>query len=151
MRVEFQVLVIPFIIDKQNNLKVAVFKRIDGNYWQFIAGGGERNETILESAQREAYEEAKIESNNKFYKLDTVAMVPKTYFHEHKNRKGIYVIPEYCFGVLLKNEKLILSSEHSEYFWLNYEKAINCLKYDSNKTALWELKERIDDGSISIT
>lgn len=80
MRAEFQVLVIPFIIDKPKNLKVAIFKRIDGNYWQFIAGGGERNETIFEAARREAYEEAKIESDNKFYKLDTIAMIPKIYF-----------------------------------------------------------------------
>jgi len=150
MRAKFQVLVIPFIIDKQNNLKVAVFKRIDGDYWQFIAGGGEKNETILEAAQREAYEEAKIKSDNKFYKLDTMSMVPKRYFHEHKNRKDMYVVPEYCFGVLLKDENLILSSEHLEYCWLNYEDAINCLKYDSNKTALWELKEKINDGIISI-
>jgi len=151
MRAEFQVLIIPFIIDKQNNFKVAVFKRIDGDYWQFIAGGGERNETILEAARREAYEEAAIAKDSKYFKLDTMAMIPRTYFHEHVNRKDLYVIPEYCFGVLLKDKKLSLSSEHSEYSWLIYEEAINCLKYDSNKTALWELKERINDGSISIT
>jgi|GEM_PF-2662271 hypothetical protein len=32
MRAEFQVLVIPFIIDKQNDLKVSVIKGSDGDY-----------------------------------------------------------------------------------------------------------------------
>lgn len=61
------------------------------------------------------------------------------------------MIHKYCFRVLLKNKKLILSNEHMEYSWLNHEEAINCLKYDSNKTELLELKERINSGTIPIT
>jgi ADP-ribose pyrophosphatase YjhB (NUDIX family) len=37
----------------------AVFKRTDGGCWQGIAGGGEKGETPLQAAQREALEEAR--------------------------------------------------------------------------------------------
>jgi len=150
MRAEFQVLVIPFVIGENEKLEVAVFKRNDGGYWQFIAGGGENDETVLEAAQREAYEEAGIARDSKYFKLDAMAMIPKSHFHDHKNKIGLYVIPEYCFGVLMKDKVLIGSGEHSEYSWVSYEEAMNCLRYESNKTALWELRERIRDGSIAV-
>lgn len=143
-------MVIPFVIAENEKIEVAVFKRIDGDYWQFIAGGGEKNETILEAAQREAYEEAGIARDNKYFKLDTMAMIPKSHFRDHKSKTSLYVIPEYCFGVLIKNKALLGSGEHSEYLWVSYEEAMDCLRYDSNKTALWELRERIKDGSIAV-
>ena len=37
----------------------------------------------------------------------------------------------------------MLSSEHKEYRWVKYDEAMRLLKYDSNKTALWELNERL--------
>ena len=40
--------------------------------WQFIAGGGEdEDETIIISAKREAYEEANIGMDCKYFVLDT--------------------------------------------------------------------------------
>lgn len=150
MRAEFQILVIPFVIGENEKLELAVFKTNDGRYWQFIAGGGENDETVLEAAQREAYEEARIPRDSKYFKLDTMAMIPKSHFHDHKSKTGLYVIPEYCFGVLIESNALLLSGEHSQYSWLSYEEAMKCLRYDSNKTALWELRERIKDGSIAV-
>ena len=109
------------MISENKKLKVAVFKRNEGKYWQFIAGGGESDETALEAAQREAYEEARIAKNSKYFKLDTTAMIPKSHFREHKKKTGLYVIPEYCFGVLIEDKDLLTSGEHSEYSWVKYE------------------------------
>ena len=50
-------LVIPFYIDKNGYVIVAVLKRRDNGKWQFIAGGGEDNETALLAAKRESLEE----------------------------------------------------------------------------------------------
>jgi len=36
-------------------------------------------------------------------------------------------------------------NEHSEFKWLNYHEAIELLKWDSNKVALWELYKRLLD------
>jgi dATP pyrophosphohydrolase len=53
------------------------------------------------------------------------------------------VIPEYCFAVEMKNAELIISQEHDGWGWCQYEQAIEILTWDSNKTALWELNERL--------
>ena len=60
-----------------------------------------------------------------------------------------YVIPEYAFAVEIRNDDNIqLSNEHKEYKWVEYDEAIKKLKYDSNKTALWELNERIKNDAL---
>jgi dATP pyrophosphohydrolase len=55
----------------------------------------------------------------------------------------VLIIPEYCFGVEVKGRQLNISREHIEYKWVNYEEAVKMLKWDSNKSALWELNERL--------
>lgn len=61
----------------------------------------------------------------------------------------VYVIPEYTFAVeILSDDNIRLSSEHKEYKWVEYDEAMNKLKYDSNKTALWELNEKIKNRVI---
>ena len=144
-RAKYQVLVIPYSIDK-GNVQYCIFHRSDMDIWQFIAGGGEDfDESVLLSAKREASEEANIDFNNQYIPLDTVSSIPANCFKNAKTIWGedCYVIPEYCFGVKVDIEEIILSEEHSEYKWFSYEDAIEYLKYDSNRTALWELDCRI--------
>lgn len=43
---------------------------------------------------------------------------------------------------------VVLSCEHTEYAWLNYESAQALQKYDSNRTAMWELNRRIEQGLL---
>ncbi|MCG2760293.1 MAG: hypothetical protein L6407_03665 [Candidatus Delongbacteria bacterium] len=69
--------------------------------------------------------------------------IPKECFKEHKDKKGFWVIPEYCFAVKLKDQLLKLSSEHKSVKWVSYDEALSYLKYDSNKTAPRELKQRL--------
>ena len=51
MRAAFQILSIPYRIIN-GTPRYCVFHRSDHDQWQFIAGGGEDNETSLESAKR---------------------------------------------------------------------------------------------------
>lgn len=141
----FQVLVLPYYFnDIAQKYEYAVFQRYDASYWQFIAGGGETGETILESAKRESWEEAKIPEELHFFKLETISSISVNNFKNPLQWGGdIYVIPEYCFAVEVKNKKLFLSDEHIEYQWSGFEEAFNLLKYDGNKTALWELNQRL--------
>ena len=60
----------------------------------------------------------------------------------------VLVIPEYSFAVMLDSISLILSHEHTEYEWVDYETAMKRLRYDSNKTALWELDNKIKLGIL---
>jgi len=49
---------------------------------------------------------------------------------------------EYKIDVF-NSKELILSDEHEEYGWFSYDECISLLKWDSNKTALWELNRRL--------
>lgn len=107
--------------------------------WQFIAGGGEAEDaSVLDSAKREAYEEAGIPTDSFFTRLDTCCSIPANCF---KNAEALWgreclIVPEYTFGVQLEDASPTLSREHTEYAWLDYESACARLKYDSNRTAL---------------
>lgn len=146
-RAPFQILVFPYIRSTKmdsNDILFALFRRSREGYWQGIAGGGEEGETILEAAKREANEEAGIQINRKYINLNTSSTHSVIdvvgYFMWGLNT---YVIPEYCFGVEIEVQDLSLSCEHKEYKWVTYEEAIDMLKWDSNKTALWELNQRL--------
>jgi dATP pyrophosphohydrolase len=143
-RAAFQILVIPFHHNKNGEIEFAVLKRSDEHYWQFVAGGGENNESPIDTAKRETFEEIKIPASSKLIKLDSKINIPVVFITgEFTFGKDVYVIPEYAFGIECENFDLNLSEEHIEYKWLNYNEAMEILKYDSNKNALWELNERL--------
>lgn len=143
MRSAFQILAIPYqIID--GSLFYCVFHRADFNQWQFIAGGGEEGETSLEAAKRETFEESGAQSD-KWVELKSLSYIPAEVISEkHRKywRKDTYVIPENTFGFECKDD-IKLSREHTEFVWLNYDEALKKLKWDSNRTALYELNCRL--------
>jgi len=147
MRAPFQVLVIPFVKEK-DKYYYAIFKRRDLNIWQFIAGGGEGNETPIEAAKREAHEEAGIDRKSLYIKLASVTVIPAVNIRGLEWGKEIIMIPEFSFGVELPSKKLKISSAHIQYLWLRCEDAIKKLKYDSNKSALWELHYRLKNNNL---
>ena len=132
---------------KDDRIEYALFKRADAGYWQAIAGGGELEESPLQAARREAFEEGSISPSKGFIELSSTATVPVVNFPDHLWGKDIFVIPEYCFGIDVTGTNLVLSHEHSELCWADYEKAVSLLKWDSNKNALWELNARLDRNS----
>ena len=143
-RAPFQILVYLYRRTGDDEYEYALLKRSDAGWWQGIAGGGEGVETALEAARREVKEETGIASDSHFLTLDTVVWVRVTQFRDsHLWGEGVYVIPQYCFGLLAQNEKIMLSREHTEYRWLNYSEADLLIKYEEDKTALWELNKRL--------
>jgi dATP pyrophosphohydrolase len=141
MRAPFQVIVFPYkFVDSK--LFVLIGKRVDGDYWQAISGGGENAESPLEAAKRELYEESGLNGDD-WQQLDSMCMLPKTHYLGHKNWPDkTLVIPEYAFVVRCDGYPKA-SDEHSELLWTEAERASSLLKYDSNKIALWELSQRI--------
>ena len=143
MRAPYQVLVLPYKAEK-SDIKFAIFKRADLNYWQGIAGGGEEGETALQSAGREILEETGINVKSNLMQLDSVSSLPVEHvIGRFLWGEDVYVIPEYAFGLEVADQEITLSREHSSYKWVSYDEAIEALKWDSNKTALWELNERL--------
>jgi len=143
-RAPFQVLVYPYRKAHNGQLEYALMKRADEKYWQGVAGGGENDEKPLEAAKRETFEEAGIPPTSEFMQLDTIEPVPVVEFRDsHLWGDNVYVIPQYCFGVTSPNVQIALSREHTEYRWFAYDEAYRLIKYDGNKTALWELNQRL--------
>lgn len=145
MRASFQILAIPYkIID--GSPRYCVFHRADHDQWQFIAGGGEDDETPIEAAKREAWEESGVRTG-KWIELKSLAYIPVSIISERHRRhwdKDTYVIPEYSFGFECYDD-IKLSREHTDCIWLPYEEANQMLKWDSNCTALYELNRRLTE------
>jgi dATP pyrophosphohydrolase len=143
-RAPFQVLVFPYRKNLQDQLEFVLLLRADGGFWQGIAGGGEDDETPLEAARRETFEETGIKPTSTIMQLDTVESVPVIEFKDSSLwGEDVFVIPQYCFGVSISHSEIKLSDEHSEYGWFTYDQAIQLLKFDGNKTAFRELNQRL--------
>ena len=144
-RQPFNVLIFPYRVSKATRgIEYAIFKRSDLRFWQAISGGGEENETPLQAAKRETLEESGIPTESDFIQLDSITSIPIHGFGDkHLWTNNPYVIPEYSFGVDAGDCEIRLSEEHTKYKWVPYSKARKCLKWDSNKNALWELNCRL--------
>lgn len=140
MRRPKQVLV--FLYKKVNNdYLYCIFLRKSG-IWQGISGGVEDDEALIDTVKREVFEETGIVVSN-IMELSSISSIPVAdIVGDFKFGSDVYVVPEYSFGVECCGN-IVLSSEHNDYKWMSYDEAINCLEYDSNKTALWELNERL--------
>ena len=145
MRAPFQILVIPFRRSAAGP-EFAVLRRSDDGSWQFVAGGGENDESPLQAAGRETHEELGINADGYLMALDSKATVPKACFAAAASwGPNVYVIPEHCFAIDVRNRVVALSGEHTELKWVSYKKASGMLNWDSNRNALWELNERLTE------
>ena len=147
-RAPFQVLVFPYMIDPSGEIVYCVFRRQieDGGYWQAIVGGGEGTEAPLDAAIREGFEEAGIPENCEYVQMDSCATIPVVDICGFRWGNGILVIPEYAFAVRVGDAQIALSREHIDFRWVDYDTAKQMLKWDSNRTALWELDFRLRTG-----
>ena len=147
MRQPYNVLVIPF--RRAPELRFCVLQRTDAGWWQWVSGGVEEGESVVEAALREAEEELGVLGT--LFSLDMQAFVPRTAFSAHQSwPKDQYFVEEHAFAMELASEDVALSHEHSSAEWLDYEAAFQRLHWQSNQTALWELAERIRDETLSV-
>jgi len=143
-RAPLQVLVVPYR-RTHAGLEVAVLHRTDYEAWQFVSGGVELGESTGEAARREGFEEAGIARDAIYLELDARAMVPACWFPAWATWPAdILVVPEHAFAV--ETAEITLSAEHDDVHWLGYAEAVARLRFDSNRVALWELRERLEPG-----
>ena len=143
MRAPFQILAIPYkVVD--GSILYCVFHRSDLDQWQFIAGGGEDDESPIQAAKREIAEESGVSADH-IIELTSMCYLPANIFPKRQFYhwpQDLYVVPEYAFAFECKGA-IALSHEHTECVWLSCEAAQERLKWDSNKTALYELNCRL--------
>ncbi|MEU9397034.1 NUDIX pyrophosphatase [Streptomyces sp. NPDC048324] len=142
-RAPFQILVVPFRRAGER-IEFAVLRRQDMDVWQAVAGGGESGESPQQAAVREAREELGLDEAVALYPLQTTASIPARFFADRDSwPAGTYVVPEYAFAADLTDIEIKLSDEHSAVQWLDCKAAGNLLRFDSNRTAVRELHERL--------
>jgi dATP pyrophosphohydrolase len=145
-RAPFQVLVLPWRRGGAG-LEVAALRRADYDLWQFVSGGGELGETPEAAARREATEEAGLPPDAPLLTLDATATVPACWFTAWPSWPAdVLVVREHAFAVEVGARELTLSPEHRELRWCGVPEAMELLRFDSNRTALWELHERLFPG-----
>ena len=118
-----------------------MFRRSDGHIYQFVSGGGEDDETPLEAAKRELYEETGIRAET-LTELRSLAYIRSDIYDPAARAhwpKDMYVVPEHSFAFECSVEPT-LSDEHLGYEWLSFDEAWEKLTYDSNRTAMYEIK-----------
>jgi dATP pyrophosphohydrolase len=147
-RTPVNVLVLPFRLQAGAGVEFAIFRRADqaGEIWQGVAGGVEDGETPFEAACRELAEETVIQAPApRWVRLDARAAAPAVVFRDWPRwGPDTFVVQELAFGVDVgAGGDMRLSSEHAEYRWLGLDAATALVRYDSNRTALWELNERL--------
>ena len=144
-RQPFQVLIFPYR-KCLSSFEFLLLQRRGDCAWQGVSGGGENTESPLEAAARELFEETGF-APIKMNKLDSTATIPKTQYKDWEQCPSeLYVVTEYSFGTLIEGEA-VLSDEYSDYRWCEFDHASELLKYDSNRTALWELNARLTQFS----
>ena len=148
MRKPKQVLVFLYRKNEDENYEYCIFYRDKLKFWQGISGGVEDDESLIETVKREVFEETGICVND-MYQLSSISSIPVVDITKESScDNDVYVVPEYSFGVPLENHDIHLSSEHKEYKWCLFDETYEKLKFDSNKTALWELNQRLLNNDI---
>ncbi len=141
----FQILAIPFR-QKDKSIEVLLLKRIKPSFWQFVTGGNEEDETAPQTAIREILEETGFK-NVELIPLDTCNSLPSRLFKHYQDGKSPYVIKEFCFAFKVPLESpVVISNEHSNCNWTSIAKAKNLLSFDGDRTALWELEQRLQNN-----
>jgi len=108
-------------------------------HWDFVKGKMENGETTHETAVRETKEETGI-SDVEF--LDGFEEEIEYYFRaENQNihKKVIFFLGK------TKTLDIILSHEHLDFIWLDYDNALNKITYDNAKNLLKKSKEFLDN------
>lgn len=131
---------------KENGFEYSVFQRADMPFcWQGICGGLENDETPAQGARRELLEEAGIHEELPLYPLESVSYLPVGIFDTEKQQiwgKRVVVVPMYFYAMPFDGA-VRLSDEHTTMKWLRYEQAYELVYYGDQKTALYELNEKL--------
>jgi len=127
----------------------AIFQRVDNlECWQGVSGGVEEGETVEQAALRESYEEAGTPLHTRIYRLNTMSYLPSDIFSSHVLWGGDVVVCPMFFFAIPFNGEITLSDEHTEVRWLTYKDAENLVYFHDQKTALWELDQRLQKGNL---
>jgi len=121
-----------------NGFDFLILKRADTkiyeHLWQGVAGKIEKNEKSWQAAIRELKEETGL-NPRKIFIADHVSK----FYEAHQDR--INFVP--VFGIEVNNEKVILSNEHCDYKWVDFETASSYLVWNGQKKGIHAVNQML--------
>ncbi len=129
------------------NLEVLLLERADyPGYWQSVTGSRDGEESLRETAIREAFEETGLDAMR--YALtdwqvqNVYDIYPKW---QHRYPPGTTHNTEHVFGLELPGVLPVQLSprEHLSYIWLPWREAAEKVFSSSNRAAILQLSERV--------
>lgn len=114
------------------------------NYWGFVKGLMEKGEDELQTIKREAMEEANI---SKIMFLEGFRQIIKYFFKAEGQTISKTVV--FRLGEISKEqaEDIIISSEHEDFKFLDFDEAMKIMKHKNEKDLLTEAKICIKEYS----
>lgn len=138
-----------FRTNENNKLEFAVMQRTDDpSIFQGASGGIRDDETPEQAALRVASYEAGVSGTVPLFRLTSMSYVPAIVFGSHAAEWGedIVVVPIYFFAMPV--DEIKHSEQHSDIQWHSFDEAFSMFTYESQKTGLWELNERLLRGNL---
>lgn len=134
----FSVLV---VIENSHNEFLLIQRADDTTFWQSVTGGIEQNESALECAYREVFEETGIDCEASGYEIVPLNITNQYEIREDwrfRYEKGSYLNTEYVFHLQVDNQTQIklAPKEHLNFKWLTYQNALQLLSSETNKNAV---------------
>lgn len=129
-----------FYLDKEPKFLLLKYK----NYWGFMKGNIEKNETIEETIKRETQEETGI----KEMKITPGFRFEQKWFYRLKgklrNKHAVYFLIEITKQ---QAEKVKISDEHEDFIFLGIKEALKKMKIKNNKEMLQSAYDFIKENS----
>jgi tRNA nucleotidyltransferase (CCA-adding enzyme) len=133
----FGIIPIKRVADQWQVLLIHQFSKIGNNsYWVFPKGHAEGNETALQSARRELFEETGLKAE-KIVQDSVFSLAYSFQFDGVKIEKTV----DFYIGVITDDTVVIQTEEVKEARWCSLEEAKERLDYSDTKKMFFEVQE----------
>lgn len=120
---------------RENSKILFLLLNYPSGHWDFVKGKMEEGETTHQTAIRETQEETGITDIVFLDDFEEWIKYNFQYHGELVNKKVVFFLAE------TKTEQIIISHEHLDYIWADYETAMEKTTFDNAKSILTKSKE----------
>lgn len=120
---------------RENSKNLFLLLNYPSGHWDFVKGKMEEGETTHQTAIRETREETGITDIVFLDDFEEWIKYNFQYHGELVNKKVVFFLAE------TKTEQVIISHEHLDYIWADYETAMEKTTFDNAKSILTKSKE----------